>query len=203
MTTLHRHISTRRSLLAIGTAIVAGCAVFFTVQNVIAGGEAPPEATARARTASDALPAKLQGTAQSLGLELDTSRNVAPNLYLIEGSHQFWGTDQMCLVNTTYGMSFGCNPKAAFFSDGAVRFGIAEQGKADAPTDLTLSGLARSDVATVRMVLPSGTIEAKPTSDGGFAVHADAAQLEAGRPTELDAIDAQGEIIETHELPQG
>jgi hypothetical protein len=196
------HISKGRAL-AFGAAVAAGFAAFILTQSVLASRAELPAASNRARTEADALPAKLQAAAQDLGLQLDTSRSIAPNLYLVAGSSAIVGNDQLCILNTAYGLSLGCNPESNFYQGEVLRFGIAEQGPPDAPSDLTLAGIAQPNVASVRMMLPSGPVEAMPTSDGGFAIHADASQLLNGRPTELDALNSSGATIATFELPQG
>jgi len=177
--------------------LTIGVGSFLAVAAVRASSNATPAGATRVRSASDALPPGLQRAAQAAGLALNTSRNIGASLYLVNR-----GGGDLCLVNASHGMSMGCAPQADFFGGTPVRWGMSEAGPSSAPTDLTLAGVARADVAQVRVVFPSGAISATPNADGGFSVHADEATLKAGRPTQLIVIGKSGKTIETDALPQ-
>jgi len=163
-------IMSKRHIALSGTIIAVGVASFGLARAVMASNEAPPHAMNRPRVSSDALPTGLQAIAEEAGLQLDTSREIAASIYLVAQSG-----DHLCLVNTAHGMGMGCVPKARFFDGRAAQLSMSEVGPPDAPSALTLGGIVRSDVATVRVVFPSGTVEVRPTADGGFSIGADAA----------------------------
>jgi hypothetical protein len=192
-------ISRLRVSIVVGS-VVALAVVVALVPTVMAQGNEPPEAASRDRTANDdmpQLPSHVRVAAERLGLKLDTSRRVATNLYLVNKRG-----GELCMVSTSRGMSMGCGPASDFFGSNAVQYGIAEDGPPDAPSGLTIAGVARSDVASVRVVLPSGPIDAAVSADGGFSISAGEHELERGRPTELIALGRNGRAIQSLALPQ-
>jgi len=193
-------ISKLRMLIAVGSVVVLGAA-FGVVQAVTAQGTEPPRAADRERTAKDAmptLPSHVRVGAERAGLQLDTSRKIAANLYLVNKKD-----GQLCMVSTSKGMSMGCGPKDNFFGGNALHYGIDERGSADAPLELTISGVGRPDVQYVQVAFPSGLTQSLLSADGGFSINATAEQLKSGRPTELLALGQNGRVIQTFRLPQG
>lgn len=192
-------ISRVRMSIVVGS-VVALAAAIGLVQTVMAQGSEPPQAASRARTANDdmpQLPSHVRAAAERLGLELSTSRRVASNLYV---ANKRGG--ELCMVSTSHGMSMGCGPANSFFGGSAVQYGIDENGPPEAPSDLTIYGVARSDVTSVRVVFPSGPVDAAITADGGFSISASDHDLQQGRPTELIAFGRNGQAIQSFALPQ-
>lgn len=179
--------------------IAAGAAV---AQTVFAQGSASPKTMSRARSATDAipnLPARLQTAAARVGLELNTTRLVATDVYLADKTD-----GELCMVGTARGgMTMGCAPKDSFFGANALQYGISEDGKPDAPTALTIFGVTQPSVKSVRLDFPSGGVDQTVTAGGGFSITATSAELAQGRPTRLIAKDANGDTIQTFALPQG
>ena len=171
---------------------------FIAARNVFAGSEAPPAAVQRERIASDVLPMRFQEGAEKLGIELESSSKVAGELFLVERPRH----DDTCLVNTAYAFSLGCNPRTDFFRGEKIFSGMAEKGSPEDPEELPIGGIARPEVARVRVVLPSGNVEATPTADGAFRIVIGADQLRSGRPTELRGLDATGNTVYVRALPQ-
>ena len=100
-------------------------------------------------------------------------------------------------------MSVGCNPVESFFHGEKLVFGISEEGVPDAPSYLRIAGVARDDVATVRVRFDGATLETATSADGGFAIEATAAALAHGRPTTLEAIGKDGSALRSYSLPRG
>ncbi|HEX7168589.1 MAG TPA: hypothetical protein VF230_16530 [Acidimicrobiales bacterium] len=191
----------RVRLLVAASAVALLAGFVGVVQTVTAQGTEPPIAADRERSAKDAitaLPAHVRVGAERVGLRLDTSRKIAANLYLVDKRD-----GQLCMVSTASGMSMGCGPKNDFFGGSAVHYGIDERGSADAPLELTISGVARPDVKSVQVAFPSGPSNAAITTDGGFSITATKDQLASGRPTQLVALGENGRVIQAFKLPQG
>lgn len=189
-----------RMPIVVGSVVVVAAAIVLA-QSVLAQGSEPPRAASRERTAGDAmpgLPRHVWMAAERLGLQLDTSRKIAQNLYLL-GKQD----GQLCMVSTSHGMSMGCGPADSFFEERAVQYSIDESGQPEAPSSLTIAGVVRPDVASVRVVFPSGPIEVSVSSDGGFSIDTTEQQLQQGRPTELVALGDDGQVIQALALPQG
>lgn len=187
-------------LTGVVVAVVAVAAGVGVVQTVLAQGNEPPQAANRPRVASDSmppLPAHVREASARLGLQLDTSRNIAQGVYLASKTD-----GELCLITTSHGMSMGCGPGDSYFGSNALQYGIAEQGKPEAPTALTIYGVARPDVTSVRVIFPSRVVDADITKDGGFSISATDSQLQQGRPTQLLALDASGQTVQTFALPQ-
>lgn len=177
--------------------ILAGLILAFG-RPTSAGGESPPIAFARARVASDALPAALVPRARTLGFSVDDSRRVAPDLYIVEREGGL-----LCTAFTRNGgVSGGCSPKDSFFRAEPVTFGIDEAGHPSSPNALVISGVARPEIKRVRAVFGDLTVEAATTTDGGFVLNATAEALAQGRPTVLHALNATGTVVRSYELPK-
>lgn len=190
-----------RVRLALGSLIVL-VAVGGVVQAITAQGTDPPQAASRERSPADAmptLPAHVRVGAERAGLQLETSRKIAPNLYLVNKED-----GQLCMVSTANGMSMGCAPtKNSFFGGNALHYCIDERRSPEAPRELTIYGVARPDVKAVRVMFPSGAVQAPTSADGGFSIKATHEQLEQGRPTALVGLGDNGRTIQLFRLPQG
>jgi len=189
-------------LVMISTAgiVVAVAAGAMLVQSILAQGSEPPQAVSRPRVTSDTmpmLPPRVQEAAARIGLRLDTSRRIAPNVFLASKTD-----GELCMITTAHGMSMGCGAEDTFFGANALQYGIAENGKPEAPTNATVYGVARPDVKSVRVVLPSGPVDAEISPDGGFSITATEGELHEGPPTELLARDGNGNTIQRFVLPQ-
>src|SRR5439155_25147314 len=140
--------------------------------------------------ASDALPAAVRDRALAAGFDLSSARRISAGTYVMRRNGGF-----LCLVSTERGMSGGCNPAGSFFHGEEVVFGISEAGTPTAPSYLRVAGVARDDVAKVRLRFDGATLEAVTSADGGFALEATASALAHGRPTTLDAIGKDGSVL--------
>jgi hypothetical protein len=167
-------------------------------RSTSAVGESPPSAFARARVASDALPAALVPRARTLGFSVEDSRRIAPNLYLVEREGGL-----LCTAFTrSGGVSGGCAPKGSFFHGEPVTFGIDEAGHPSSPRALVISGVARPEIRRLRAVFGNVTVETTTTADGGFILTATAEALAEGRPTALHALNAAGNVVKPYDLPK-
>jgi len=194
-------MKTQRILMLCGLIVLAATgAGIGLAQAVLANTAEKPHAVTRARTAGDAiagLPARLKTAASHVGLELGTTRQVAPDVFLANKND-----GELCMIGTAHGMTMGCGSSSDFFGGNSVQYGISEDGAPSAPTALTIFGVVRPDVRSVRVVFPSGPVDEEVTVDGGFSVTATAAQLASGRPTQLIAYGQASRIIQTFALPQ-
>lgn len=186
--------------LAVLGAVLGLCsfAVLEIVNGTRAGGEQPPAAVQRPARGSDILPAAVRNRAEAAGLELTSARRISADTYVVRRHGGF-----LCLVSVARGMSAACNPVESFFHGEKVVFGISEEGAPEAPTYLRIAGVAREDVAKVRLRFDGATLEGATSPDGGFAVEATAAALTHGRPTTLEAIGEDGSILRSYSLPTG
>jgi hypothetical protein len=200
---LHRKVLRKpllmRWIVIFGAALGLCSFAGLEIANAIrASGEQPPTAVQRPARDSDALPAAVRDRAVAAGLELSSARRISADTYVMRRRGSL-----LCLVSVARGMSAGCNPEARFFHGEKVVFGISEEGAPDAPGYLRIAGVAREDVAKIRVRFDGATLEAATSADGGFAVEATARALAHGRPTTLEAIGKDGKVLRTYSLPSG
>jgi hypothetical protein len=192
-------VNRRILTIALISAAVAAAVGATLAIRASSSNEQPPVALTRARLPSDALPTPAVNGAAQRGLSADQSRMVAPNTYLVPTSD----SRELCLVSILNSeMRATCNPQGRFFAGRQFVFTIAEEGSPNALSGLTIAGIARPAVATIRATFPDGTLqEATPTADGGFLLNADSAGLTAGEPTSIAALDNNGHLLETDPGP--
>jgi hypothetical protein len=181
-------------LVVLGLGLGAGA--FAGLGHVRGGGaapEQPPAALSRAARASDALPAAVLPRADSVGVDTASTRRIAPSTYIARRRE-----GMICVVSTWAGMSMSCNPAASFFHGQPLVFGVAEQGSPVAPTAARVAGIAREEVASVRLILGTTALDATPSADGGFVIDATPT---ASPPTALEALDRRGDVLATYRLP--
>jgi hypothetical protein len=187
-----------RRLVVLGVVLgLCSFGVLEIVSAIRASGESPPSAVQRPARASDALPEALRERAVAAGFALSSTRRIAPGTYVIRRNGGL-----LCLVSVGKGMSGGCNPEERFFHGQQVVYGISEEGTPSVPSYLRIAGVARDDVAEVRVRFGSVTLETAISEDGGFAIEATPAALAHGRPTTLDAIDKDGRVLRSYSLPK-
>lgn len=182
-------------LLALGAALLGATLAL----KASSSPEQPPSALSRARVAGDALPVQAAAAATNRGLAVAASRRVAPGIYLLPSSDG----SQTCLLSLVGNeMRGSCNSEGNFFAGKQLVFSIAEGGAPTQLTALSVNGVARPGVATVRATFPNGLVrEVTPTVDGGFSIVADAAALAAGEPTKIEAVNAGGHVIDSQPGP--
>jgi hypothetical protein len=187
-----------RRLVVLGVALGLGSfGVLELVSAIRASGEQPPPVLQRPARASDALPAGVRERARAQGFDLGSARRISPGTFVIRRSGGF-----LCVVSVARGMSGGCNPAGSFFHGEELVFGISEEGMPNAPTYLRVAGVARDEVAKVRLRFDGATRETAISPDGGFAIEATASDLARGRPTKLDAIGQDGSVLRSYSLPK-
>lgn len=183
--------------LSVGLLFVGA---FLGTAALLASGEEPPIATKRPASASDALPGRASQLARA-GYVVETSRRVARDTFVVE--RKAHGETLLCVLSTHRGrMAGACNPKESFFGGRAVIWGMDEEGGPEKPTALWISGVAKTSVDSVRVRFDELVLTAPVTSDGGFMIEATSAALAEGRPSVLEALDADGGVISTVALPQ-
>jgi hypothetical protein len=188
-----------RRLVILGAALgLCSFAVLEIAKGIRASGEQPPSAVQRPPRGSDVLPAAVRDRAVAAGLDLSSARRISPATYVVRRNGGL-----LCLVSVARGMSVGCNSVESFFHGEKLVFGISEEGVPDAPSYLRIAGVARDDVATVRVRFDGATLETATSADGGFAIEATAAALAHGRPTTLEAIGKDGSALRSYSLPRG
>jgi|GEM_PF-5051718 hypothetical protein len=187
-----------RRLAVLGAALgLCSFAVLEIVNAIGASGEQPPSVLQRPAQPSDALPMTVRERALAEGFDLSSARRISSGTYVIRRNGGF-----LCLVSVARGMSGGCNPAGSFFHGEQLVYGISEEGMPNAPSYLRVAGVARGEVAKVRLRFDGLTLETATSSDGGFAIEATADALAHGRPTALDAIGKNGRVLRTYSLPE-
>jgi hypothetical protein len=171
----------RLFLLSFFTGLAALVAVFVGQQ-----GEAdpvqPPAAVDRARTVADAVPTDISTRAAGFGLDLADSRKLATDVYLVRASDGGY-----CSL-TEDGVTCG-RPPDIFGHDPALY--TLNTTRTDIGALVELAGAVRRDVAAVR-------VDGVPhfvTRDGGFSFSL------ATRPTLIEFIGKDGDILHTEEVP--
>ena len=186
-----------RRLVLVGVALgLCSFAVLKIVSGIRASGESPPPALQRPARASDALPEAVRGGAAAQGFDLSSARRISPGTYVMRRKGGL-----LCLVSVGKGMSGGCNPADSFFHGQPVVFGTSEEGPPSAPTYVRIAGVAREDVAEVRVRFDDATLVTATSADGGFAIEATPAVLAHGAPTTLEAIGKDGRVLRSYSLP--
>ena len=187
-----------RRLVVLGVALgLTSFAVLEIVNAIGASSEQPPLVLKRPARPSDALPANVRERARAQGFDVSSARRISPGTYVIRRNGGF-----LCLVSVARGMSGGCNPAGSFFHGEQLVYGISEEGMPNAPSYLRVAGVARDEVAKVRLRFEGVTLEAATSPDGGFAIEATASDLAHGRPTTLEAIDRDGRVSRRYSLPK-
>jgi hypothetical protein len=187
-----------RRLVVLGVALGLGSfGVLELVTAIGASGEQPPSVLQRPARPSDALPADVRERAWAQGFDVSSARRIAPGTFVVRRNGGF-----LCVVSVARGMSGGCNPAGSFFHGQELVYGISEEGRPDAPSYLRVAGVARDDVAKVRLRFEGVTLETAISPDGGFAIEATASELAHGRPTTLEAIDRDGRVSRSYSLPK-
>jgi hypothetical protein len=187
-----------RRLVILGAALGLGSFAVLEIVNAIgASGEQPPSVLQRPAQPSDALPVGVRERARTQGFDLSSARRISPATFVIRRNGGF-----LCLVSVARGMSGGCNPAGRFFHGEELVYGISEEGMPAAPSYLRVAGVARDDVANVRLRFDAATLETATSPDGGFAIEATASDLARGRPTTLEAIGKDGSVVRSYSLPK-
>jgi hypothetical protein len=189
----------RRTIAAGLVGVVATVGLAAVAASLQAGGERVPAALERVPNASDAISEPSAVRLRSLGFDVETSRQIAPDLYLIEREG-----GRLCTAYASkHAVSGGCRAKASFFAGEPLLFGIGERGGPNSPSFLVIDGVARPEVLRVRAHFGSVTLDTQPTPEGGFVLTATPEALAHGRPTLLEALDANGRVLKAYKLPNG
>jgi len=182
--------------------VVAVAFVAATIAGVLsqrpshAAGDPLPEALIRNRTPADAVPAAAASVLERIGFDVSNSRQVEGDVYLVTRHRG------LCVVSVIGSeLPFGCARPGAFFKGHRLFFTIDEDGRPSAPSRLHVAGVARGDVASVRLHFGALVRTVDVTSDGGFSYTADPEALDAGEPTLLEALDRSGHALETSPGP--
>ena len=186
-------MTTRRLFIpAVLVAIAAGSASAYALPGRTADSP-PPAALSRARTADDALPGAAAAAASSRGLAVAQGRRVADGVYLVPATN----SNKLCLVTLANNeMRGSCDGSGKFFGGHQFMFTIGEEGSPANPSSVTIAGIARPSVATIRADYPDGTSQdARPSPDGGFSLVIDGPA--AADPTKIDALDSTGAVIDS------
>lgn len=187
-----------RWLVVLGVALgLSSFAVLEIVNAIEAGGEQPPSVLQRPAQPSDALPADVRERARAQGFDVSSARRIARDTFVVRRDGGF-----LCVITVARGMSGGCNPVGRFFHGQELVYGISEEGMPNAPSYLRLAGVAREEVAKVRLRFDGAMLETAISPDGGFAVEATAGDLAHGRPTRIDAIGKDGRVLRSYSLPK-
>jgi hypothetical protein len=187
-----------RRLVVLGVALgLSSFAVLEIVNAIGAGGEQPPSVLQRSARPSDALPVDVRERARAQGFDISSARRIAPGTFVVRRNGGF-----LCVVTVARGMSGGCNPAGSFFHGQELVYGISEEGMPNAPSYLRVAGVAREEVAKVRLRFDGVVLESPVSPDGGFAVEATADDLAHGRPTKLEAIGKDGRVLGSYSLPK-
>lgn len=202
---LLRAVVGHRKLVLCGVVLGLTSFGFFTaVDRVTAGSQPSPAAVERASVPQDALPAAVAHRLTVMGYDTSSSRKIASTVYLVRRPGNL-----LCFVSIGMPITIGCQHAENFFSDNPVVFGVLELGSPPSPQQMRIVGVARSDVATIRVSANGNLLMAKPTADGGFAIDlpAGASQSRAGtsttRPGTLAASNEAGKQLATYALPAG
>ena len=161
-------------------------------------GDAPlPSALDRERVPSDVLPGPSAEKLAARGFHPSTSRRVADGVYIAERE----GGRLCYLVDTAGGLSGGCAFATDFFNGKAIVFGVGQSGKPDAPSSVTVAGVARPGIELVRIHFGPIFRSVEVSRDGGFIYSADSKALEASPVTSVEAIGRGGRVIAAYPVP--
>jgi hypothetical protein len=197
---MERKTFTPRRIVLVASAIAilgSGLAGGAGLRAVRAESPVGPAGLERARVAADVLPVKLKTALAERGFAVETSRRASPDLYLVEREGK-----QLCYVLlSTSGYSSGCNPKSNFFGNRAMVVGL-EQNRRGTERSMTIGGIARPDVASIRVRIGNDTDAVDVGGDGGFTfsktVTTDA---ELPSTVNVDAVGRNGRTIQSDAIP--